>query len=415
LKEVDIDNFLTYYAVQIYVANGDWPGNNIAVYRYAGTQNPVYNDNDGTIGTGAGTTDGRWRWLLYDTDFGFGLYNNPVENDTLGMVLGKTPVRDQIVKSDLLVSVLTREDMRQKFAGIFYDLMNHAYSQINVYNIIDAREAERKTALEYNYQYGDQLIHSWSSMDSVSSEIDMIRRYASARAGQVRGKIRQYLGIGGNGSFLVNIKHNDNAAVRFNTCDVNDFDRNFSGRYFNEGSFPLSVTVKDGYEFEYYLINGKKFYTPEMMITADFSENAKVDISAVVSPKKTNLAPLVEMIDYENADDSITLKNPYALPINLSGLYISEDPEDPFRAALPDKTIEPGGEIVIYCKNSSSVEALGQFFVDFNLKSGETLTITNSEHMTVASVFLPELDREYIYCRSSDGFGGYHAAIKSAK
>ena len=54
---MDVDNFLDYQISQIYFDNTDWPGNNIKFWRPR-------------------TPDGRWKWILFDTDFGFGLYNS---------------------------------------------------------------------------------------------------------------------------------------------------------------------------------------------------------------------------------------------------------------------------------------------------------------------------------------------------
>jgi hypothetical protein len=425
------------------------------VYKLWDTPIPFFNDNNGTIGTaqsgtgnsgtgntgnngisnagiiggnsnagsiggssgesgrnGIGTADGRWRWLLYDTDFGFGLYGNPVYMDNLGVLLGEVPGLENHFQSDLLISVLKREDMRLKFAGIFYDLMNHAYSPKNVYNIIDEKAEERRTELEYNYKYGVQLTTSWSNPDSADYQISEIRRFVTDRVGVMRGQIREHLGAGEAGYMNVNIERNENAAIRFNTVDVNDFEYNFAGSYFKEGSFPLSVTVKDGFKFDYFLINGKKYTEPELIVSADMAEIDTVNISAVVSRQTENVLPLIARIDYENAADTITLSNPYTVPVNISGLYISDDPAEPFKQMLPDRIIEPGGEMVIYCKNNSAIDALGEFFADFNLTGGETLTLTDSERMTVTSVFLPELDREYYYERNKDGFGGYVARVK---
>ena len=46
--------FIDYNVAQIYFDNRDWPGNNIKFWRPK-------------------TKDGKWRWLLYDTDWGFGV------------------------------------------------------------------------------------------------------------------------------------------------------------------------------------------------------------------------------------------------------------------------------------------------------------------------------------------------------
>src|SRR5690606_27353556 len=59
--QVDLDNLIAYQTLQIYIANEDWPGRNIKYWK-------------------APTT--KWRWILYDTDFGFGLYDRNVSKNS---------------------------------------------------------------------------------------------------------------------------------------------------------------------------------------------------------------------------------------------------------------------------------------------------------------------------------------------
>ena len=57
-SQIDLNEFMNYNIAQIYIANYDWPANNVAVWR---------NRNN----------DGKWRWMLYDTDIccGFGFWS----------------------------------------------------------------------------------------------------------------------------------------------------------------------------------------------------------------------------------------------------------------------------------------------------------------------------------------------------
>ena len=94
---VDVEAYLRYQAAQIYFGNLDWPGNNIRMYRVR--PGPGETDTSGkaaaspTSGS-SGTTshavsDGRWRPMLFDTDFGFGLYEDlsDVTHDTLWLAM----------------------------------------------------------------------------------------------------------------------------------------------------------------------------------------------------------------------------------------------------------------------------------------------------------------------------------------
>ncbi|MBN2611181.1 MAG: CotH kinase family protein [Bacteroidales bacterium] len=51
-SKIDLREYLNYTAFQIYIANTDWPGNNLKFWKKS--------------------ENGKWRWILYDTDFGFG-------------------------------------------------------------------------------------------------------------------------------------------------------------------------------------------------------------------------------------------------------------------------------------------------------------------------------------------------------
>ena len=75
---IDIDNYIDYHLAQIYYANTDWPGNNIKIWR-------------------SRNQDGKWRWILYDTDFGFGIWDpNAYTFNTLQFALKDNWVSDYI-------------------------------------------------------------------------------------------------------------------------------------------------------------------------------------------------------------------------------------------------------------------------------------------------------------------------------
>ena len=58
---IDLDNFMKFCAVNLFLCNTDWPHNNIKVWRYSG---PV----------GDGYLDGKWRFMFKDQDLGTGRY-----------------------------------------------------------------------------------------------------------------------------------------------------------------------------------------------------------------------------------------------------------------------------------------------------------------------------------------------------
>ena len=58
---IDMDNFMKFCAVNLFLCNTDWPHNNIKVWRYSGQ-------------LGDGVRDGKWRFMFKDLDLGMGRY-----------------------------------------------------------------------------------------------------------------------------------------------------------------------------------------------------------------------------------------------------------------------------------------------------------------------------------------------------
>lgn len=65
--KIDIDNFIQYIVAQTYINNIDWPQNNVKVWR---SRNRVLDLNEGNY------EDGKWRWMLFDTDRSFDNYES---------------------------------------------------------------------------------------------------------------------------------------------------------------------------------------------------------------------------------------------------------------------------------------------------------------------------------------------------
>ena len=54
-EQIDIKQYIIYKLSNIYFNNTDWPGNNIKFWKHPDT---------------------KWRWIMFDTDFGFGPFWN---------------------------------------------------------------------------------------------------------------------------------------------------------------------------------------------------------------------------------------------------------------------------------------------------------------------------------------------------
>src|SRR5690606_14135405 len=84
-SRMDPWDFADFMLAQIHFRNTDWPGNNVRYWRVKKPYDPNASNR---------FDDGRWRWLVFDSDFGYDLQfdyvpglNQGWNHNTLAMAL----------------------------------------------------------------------------------------------------------------------------------------------------------------------------------------------------------------------------------------------------------------------------------------------------------------------------------------
>ena len=117
--KMDVENFIDYTASEIYSANTDWPHNNVKILEVkSGQYNP-----DALPGQ-----DGRWRWMLFDTDLGFGLN----QSWQLCFIEHWKLLLNDDNKGFLLSSLLANEEFKIQFINRTADHLNSSFKEKRV-------------------------------------------------------------------------------------------------------------------------------------------------------------------------------------------------------------------------------------------------------------------------------------------
>lgn len=185
---IDVENYLQYYAFNIYINNNDWPQNNYKCYRYYAGEGEEY---------GEGEMDGRWRFLFHDMDYSYGLYGqNEVEAhyNNLKYILDKNSNR----YSPLFANLMKRDDCRQYFLDETERLMNDVLSEENIISTLDEMNAERENEMKYFYEHLESMKSYdesiWSWYDEYLNRVENIRKFARARAGYMERYLEESFG-----------------------------------------------------------------------------------------------------------------------------------------------------------------------------------------------------------------------------
>ncbi len=175
---VDIDNMIQYFAIETYIANWDWPLNNIKLYRYY-SQNNVY---------GTGRQDGRWRYLYYDMEAGFNIYNEEPE-DWLD-------IETVMEQNPLFGAVMKRPDMQQKFAEYMKLCIEEYFTEDRVHAAVDKLCAERDGELAESFAYKHSIDETYTmDMDEVEQNKAVIFDFVEKRPEMMRQQIQELFGI----------------------------------------------------------------------------------------------------------------------------------------------------------------------------------------------------------------------------
>lgn len=213
---MDTENYGEYAMSQIYFNNRDWPHNNIDYWRKrTSTYLP-----DAPYGH-----DGRWRWMMKDTDFGFGwnMGSDAWKHDMLGFALIATGDREW--STLILRSMLANPDYRTWFLTRFTDLLNTHFVAERVGAELEARVAHIEPHMAEHLDRWGYNNDRWATPRNTTdwqANLDLMRHFASVRADTLLGFINQRYNLGGK--VRVSVERPDAAAghILFNTVALTD-------------------------------------------------------------------------------------------------------------------------------------------------------------------------------------------------
>ncbi len=204
LKEkLDVENYLDYFAFNIYFCNADWPNNNMKCYRYYAPEGSEY---------GEGVYDGRWRFLLHDMDYSYGMYDQTkvmANYDNLKRIMNASHEK----YAPLFTLLMQREDCRMYFADKLVELMNGVFTYQSIIGTLEEMSELRATEMAYYYQYleglrnqGDASI--WTRSSHLQNYYDQIKAFATSRPAYMIKFMEADLGVtivDDNGTFKIEL------------------------------------------------------------------------------------------------------------------------------------------------------------------------------------------------------------------
>jgi hypothetical protein len=319
---MDINNFLDYQIAQIYFDNQDAGGN----IKYWRPQTPA----------------GRWRWILYDTDWGFGL-NDPKAYRNNSLAFHTEPNGPHWPNPPwstfILRKLLENKHFEQQFINRFADRLNADLESKKVLAKIDKFYNRLKPEMSRHLQ-------RWRLKQTVwESEVNVLRTFAQERPAYMRKFLMEKFNAGSLRNITLDIDYGGRVVIN-ETVKARD---TFACQYFEKIPVHLQAVPDLGYRFVRWEGEGIQSESPELHLQLSHPDWW---IHAVFEKYEHPLAGkiIINEISCNNkqSKDWIELYNHSNERVNLKD-WILTDKKNEFR--FGNYTLLPKGYVVL-CEDS---------------------------------------------------------------
>ncbi len=261
---LDVENYLSYYALQIYIGNEDWPHNNYKTYRYYASEGEEY---------GGAPFDGKWRYLLHDLDFSFGIYGDGAYRDNIGSFVGENG--EITSASPLFGQLMRRKDCREIFISKTLDLINGAFAPDHVNKVLEEMNTSRMN--EQKNMYGKDILEKWVRPDQLEDNLETIRTYGKERAQHILKKYQDYFNLGE--IFKLSVLPAEGCGLWINSFQTTSA---FEGSYYADYPVTITADLPKGKKLAYWLVNQEKIYDEKLVLTSAAISDGRIEVSFIL-------------------------------------------------------------------------------------------------------------------------------------
>ncbi len=374
-SQMDIDNFINYNLIEIFIANTDWPSNNIKYWKEK-------------------NSDSKWRWILYDTDFGFQYADtNNYAHNTLEFALEKDGPNwpNPSWATLFLRKLIENENFKNKFVNHFADFRNTIFKTETVKNKITKYKTKIKNEIKKHIERWHTFTYSrWEQ------NIGTLYLFADKRLAYLTGYFINKFHLAELEKININISEKKAGTIELNSLKINYFP--WEGKYFSNIPITLKAVAKPGYKF--------------IKWEGDV-ETKNAEISVTISEAKTITAVFEKVGNYKNdivineinydsspdfdTEDWIELYNNSENDVDVSG-WIFKDKDNDHKFVLPEGTVLQENNYLVLCRDTTafinlfktqdgykSINYIGNF--NFKLSSkGELIRLYNKSNELVDSL-----------------------------
>ena len=345
VQQLDIKNYIDYFAAQIYHINADWPHNNIRFWR-----SPDY--------------DGKWRFLYYDTEFGKGLYgsmNTQASRDELNRVI----TDDRSIHSMMFKALLENEQFRYAFVNRSADFMNTIYTPNNFRAIADEFESKIVDEMDRHLAVYNGCCRQ--------NNLNTIYNFIDSRPSFAREDITSQFNYNQN-SVTLAVVPEEAGVIKISTIIPEEYP--WTGVYYNDVPVVITALPNPGYTFSNWIgVDASSIRDTIFLTGTNTSIIANFNVQTTFTDIKITEVNYHSIEGEAQSGDWVELYNNGTATADLSG-WLFRDAHVAHEFILPAGTALAPGEYLVLSENVSYFTSvyptvnnvIGNF--DFGLNNG---------------------------------------------
>jgi hypothetical protein len=357
--QMDVNEYMNYMMTEIYCRNHDWLHRNTKYWRER-------------------SSTGKWRWMLYDLDWGFGGEIREGEEQYKTNSLAWAMNQDE--PSIILNSLLTNSEFKNEFIQKFASFLNITFRPERVVKIIDSL----KVNIEMEFP---RHIERWeipTTMHEWDREVDILRDFAVQRPHFVFDHISDVFSL--SGTTTLTVEKSNSRAGKIYICGVQIPDSTYAGHYFK--NIPIRLKAKANYGYKFVQWQGLTNETSDsIFVNITHSASITAVFESVTLPSivinEIHYNPSGEHQGDDEDFEFVELFNNGSATVDLSNFKFS----DGITFAFPSGSSIAAKEYIVVAKNDLTYKNQGyQVFqiTDGRLSnSGENLVLADAQNNIV--------------------------------
>ena len=224
---IDLQNFTDYIVAETYYGNGDWSNtqaNNIKYWNVPGE---------------------KWRMMLMDLDFGYGLYGPTPNDNFLAHATNNSFVHMDVICGKLLAN----PQYLNYFINRYADLINTTWQQNNVQNMGNSMINEVAPWISRHHT-------RWSgNMNNFLNTMNNMLNWNQSRITGARNVVQNHFSLTGQVTYTLDVQPAGAGRIHISTIEPSELQYPWSGVYFRGVPVKITAVPNPGYTFSHWSPN----------------------------------------------------------------------------------------------------------------------------------------------------------------